>query len=232
MSLYFRRANLKILKSRVPFLSSSSNNNNLTIDENLNKTRLIKKVYKLNEKKSNYTNKKPNLKALKKDIPTRNENLNKKKQIKLIKSKYFHNEILRKNLYSPLKREYKILLSNLPNNRRCFMNLRNKDLDSIFEFANNSSKLSIYKKKLKIKKENNSMNSLKRKKIQSFMEEPKIRIHYKLSTNSSLHRSQSFAFDKNDKSLMNITFKNKDSSLDSINKDKQKIKLIDRKNNY
>lgn len=232
MNLSFPRATLKLLQSRIPFLNSSSNNNNLTINENFHKARLIKKVYKLNEKTKNYINKRQNLKPLKKNIITGNEKINKIKQIKLIKSKYFHNEILRKNINSPLKREYKRLLSNLPNNKRCFMNLRNKDLDSIFKFPNNSTKLFTHKKELMIKKGNNSINSSKKKDNKKFVEKPKITIHFKLSTNSTIHRSKSLVLDKIDKSLTNITFKNKDSSLNSANKDKQTIKLIDRKKKY
>jgi len=231
MNLSFPRATLKLLQSRISFLNSSSNSNNLTINENFHKARLIKKVYKLNEKTKNYIYKQPNLKPLKKNIITRNEKIHSIKQIKLIKSKYFHNEILRKNINSPLKREYKRLLSNLPNNKRCFMNLRNKDLDSIFKFPNNSTKLS----KKDLKKGNNAINSCKNKDNKKFVEKPKITIHFKLSTNSSIHRSKSLVLDKIDKidkSLTNITFKNKDSSLNSVNKDKQKIKLIDRKKRY
>ena len=57
-------------------------------------------------------------------------------------------------------------------------------------------------------------------------------IHYKIPLSCNMYKSKSVFFDKKDNDIFNYTYKKKDGSLSSINKTKQKIKLIDKNKKY
>ena len=75
-------------------------------------------------------------------MPKDSQKVIKKKEIQLIKKKLrlekspklicsFENSI-KDDLFSPLNDKYKLLISNINYNKRCFRNLSNKEFDNIF----------------------------------------------------------------------------------------------------
>ena len=235
MNESYPKASLKLLESRLKFLNSETTNNKEEKEEASHKINHIKKVFILNKKTKEFIKRNSNIKAYNKNFCKKNTNYDPKKKIRLIKSKYFHNELLRKNINSPLKREYKLLISNLPNNKRCFINLHNKDFDNIFKYPNNSMQNIVNKKEI-IKK--NNINLDKKRRIDNSIESKKDSIestktiHYKIPLSCNMYKSKSVFFDKKDNDIFNYTYKKKDGSLSSINKTKQKIKLIDKNKKY
>ena len=235
MNKSYPKASLKLLESRLKFLNSETTNNKEEKEEASHKINHIKKVFILNKKTKEFIKRNSNIKAYNKNFCKKNTNYDPKKKIRLIKSKYFHNELLRKNINSPLKREYKLLISNLPNNKRCFIHLHNKDFDNIFKYPNNSMQNILNKKEI-IKK--NNINLDKKRRIDNSIESKKDSIestkiiHYKVPLSCNTYKSKSVFVDKKDNDIFNYTYKKKDGSLSSINKTKQKIKLIDKNKKY
>ena len=235
MNKSYPKASLKLLESRLKFLNSETTSNKEDNQETSHKINHIKKVFILNQKTKAFIKRNSNIKAYNKNFCKKNTNYGPKNKIRLIKSKYFHNEILRKNIHSPLKREYKLLISNLPSNKRCFINLHNKDFDTIFKYPNNSMQKSLNKKEI-IKKSNVNLNNkrISDNNLESrkdSMDSTKT-IHYKLPLNFNSYKSKSVIVDKKDKSIMNYTYKKKEGSLSTIDKSKPKIKLIDKNKKY
>lgn len=98
----------------------------------------------------------PNNYYLDKDFSHALKNLLIKKKILLCKTSKSVNHIsksFKKEFTSPLKDKYRLLISNINNyNKRCFKNLRNKDLDSIFNYNLTLTKSPIKKNKKLITK--------------------------------------------------------------------------------
>ena len=158
-------------------------------------------------------------------------------KIRLIKSKYFHNDLLHKRVNSPLSREYESLKSYLPNSQRYLKYLTNSDFDTIFKCYNISTQKPFYHEKIIINPKNILSHKNKRKyrsKSQiediDFRDVPK-RIHFRLSA---------FPYTKNKNNLI-LTQKNTNNKkhclkgnilydLNSVNKNL--IKLVDKSKRY
>ena len=219
MSLSFQRLNLRLLDTKIRNMNNSFNIGKINKNRSFQKSSDIKKKFKLNALTKKFNNKNIRIQFYQKNANIRNQNLfnDKKKQIRLIKSNYFHNDLIKKNVDSPLKREYKKLLSNLANNKRCFNNLHNKNLDSIFklQIPNSNFTCSNSQKKIKIIKKNRkdtSVNtnksmifSTKKKILDKIPFEPKLKLHYRISSNSCKNNTQNISLDKNNKSCLNLS---------------------------
>ena len=239
MNISYPRANLQLLESRIKYLNTQSTNNinnKLDNDNTNHQSKHVKKVFKLNAKTKDYIKRTSNLKEFNNNLYKRSINTKKAHQIKIIKSKYFHNELLRKNVISPLRREYQLLVSNLPNNKRCFKNLHNKDFDSIFKNPNNSVKDNSLTKNISKK---NYIKDIKNKKglynsqeiKDNFFPTTRI-IHYKFSKNLASYYSKSMIVDDKHKNILNYSPKKYQHSIDSICERKPKVKLVDKKKKY
>ena len=190
MNLSFPRLNLSILEPKIKNMNNSFNNCKINKNRSFQKSSDIKKKFNLNALTKKYNNKNISIQFYQKNAVNRNPNIfnNKIKQIRLIKSNYFHNDFIQKKVDSPLKREYKKLLSNLPNNKRCFINLHNENLDSIFKlqipnsnFKRSNSQRKIIKKNRKDTSVNTNKSTIfPKKKICRIPFEPKLKIHYKI----------------------------------------------------
>ena len=215
MNLYLPKVNSSLLESRIKYRNNSINNINKK-DKNetfhkLSGINFFQNKFNLNTKTREYKYQNLNLQFFQKNAAKRNNLFDddKIRQIRLIKSRYFHNDLIRKNVDSPLKREYKKLLSNLPNNKRCFSNLQNKDFDSIFKIPINITQPIIRRKTLISNKRDMSINTnksiflLKKKELNRPLSKRKINIHYKLLINSSKNNLQNNILNKVNKSYMN-----------------------------
>ena len=240
MNKSYPRANLHSLESRIKFFKNTeSNNKNPDKKEKACLTNHIKKIFILNSKTKELIKRNSILKDYNKNFCKKNTNYDPKYQIRLIKSKYFHNELIRKNVYSPLKRRYKQLITNLPSNKRCFINLHNKDFDFIFRYPNNSTSSILYK--TIIIKNNNNKNLIQKRTLNKSIKSKKDladsikTIHYKISSDSVIYNRDSFIVDKEDKkikNIMNYIYKKKELSFGEINKAKQKVNLIEKNKKY
>ena len=211
MNLSLPKVNSSLLESRIKYRNNSINNiNNKDKNETFHKLsgiNFFQNKFNINTKTREYKYQNLNLQFFQKNATKRNNLFDddKIRQIRLIKSRYFHNDLIRKNVDSPLKREYKKLLSNLPNNKRCFSNLQNKDFDSIFKIPINITQPIIQRKTLISNKRDMSINTnksiflLKKKELNRPLSKRKINIHYKLLINSS----QNNILNKINKSCMN-----------------------------
>lgn len=219
MNLSFPRLNLSILEPKIKNMNNSFNNCKINKNRSFQKSSDIKKKFNLNALTKKYNNKNISIQFYQKNAVNRNPNIfnNKIKQIRLIKSNYFHNDFIQKKVDSPLKREYKKLLSNLPNNKRCFINLHNENLDSIFklQIPNSNFKRSNNQRKIiKKNRKDTSVNTNKstifpKKKICRIPFEPKLKIHYKISSNSCKNNTQNISLNKINKNCFNLSI-NKD----------------------
>ena len=215
MNLSLPKVNSSLLKSRIKYRNNSINNINKK-DKNetfhkLSGINFFQNKFNINTKTREYKYQNLNLQFFQKNATKRNNLFDddKIRQIRLIKSRYFHNDLIRKNVDSPLKREYKKLLSNLPNNKRCFSKLQNKDFDSIFKIPINITQPIIRRKTLISNKRDMSINTnksiflLKKKELNRPLSKRKINIHYKLLINSSKNNLQNNILNKVNKSCMN-----------------------------
>ena len=215
MNLSLPKVNSSLLESRIKYRNNSINNINKK-DKNetfhkLSGINFFQNKFNINIKTREYKYQNLNLQFFQKNAAKRNNLFDddKIRQIRLIKSRYFHNDLIRKNVDSPLKREYKKLLSNLPNNKRCFSNLQNKDFDSIFKIPINITQPIIRRKTLISNKRDMSINTnksiflLKKKELNRPLSKRKINIHYKLLINSSKNNLQNNILNKVNKSCMN-----------------------------
>ena len=215
MNLSLPKVNSSLLESRIKYRNNSINNINKK-DKNetfhkLSGINFFQNKFNINTKTREYKYQNLNLQFFQKNATKRNNLFDddKIRQIRLIKSRYFHNDLIRKNVDSPLKREYKKLLSNLPNNKRCFSNLQNKDFDSIFKIPINITQPIIRRKTLISNKRDMSINTnksiflLKKKELNRPLSKRKINIHYKLLINSSKNNLQNNILNKINKSCMN-----------------------------
>ena len=215
MNLSLPKVNSSLLESRIKYGNNSINNiNNKDKNETFHKLsgiNFFQNKFNINTKTREYKYQNLNLQFFQKNATKRNNLFDddKIRQIRLIKSRYFHNDLIRKNVDSPLKREYKKLLSNLPNNKRCFSNLQNKDFDSIFKIPINITQPIIRRKTLISNKRDMSINTnksiflLKKKELNRPLSKRKINIHYKLLINSSKNNLQNNILNKINKSCMN-----------------------------
>ena len=215
MNLSLPKVNSSLLESRIKYRNNSINNINKK-DKNetfhkLSDINFFQNKFNINTKTREYKYQNLNLQFFQKNATKRNNLFDddKIRQIRLIKSRYFHNDLIRKNVDSPLKREYKKLLSNLPNNKRCFSNLQNKDFDSIFKTPINITQPIIRRKTSISNKRDMSINTnksiflLKKKELNRPLSKRKINIHYKLLINSSKNNLQNNILNKINKSCMN-----------------------------
>lgn len=214
MNLSLPKVNSSLLESRIKYRNNSINNINKK-DKNetfhkLSGINFFQNKFNINTKTREYKYQNLNLQFFQKNATKRNNLFDDKiRQIRLIKSRYFHNDLIRKNVDSPLKREYKKLLSNLPNNKRCFSKLQNKDFDSIFKIPINITQPIIRRKTLISNKRDMSINTnksiflLKKKELNRPLSKRKINIHYKLLINSSKNNLQNNILNKVNKSCMN-----------------------------
>ena len=215
MNLSLPKVNSSLLESRIKYRNNSINNINKK-DKNetfhkLSGINFFQNKFNINIKTREYKYQNLNLQFFQKNAAKRNNLFDddKIRQIRLIKSRYFHNDLIRKNVDSPLKREYKKLLSNLPNNKRCFSKLQNKDFDSIFKIPINITQPIIRRKTLISNKRDMSINTnksiflLKKKELNRPLSKRKINIHYKLLINSSKNNLQNNILNKVNKSCMN-----------------------------
>ena len=215
MNLSLPKVNSSLLESRIKYRNNSINNINKK-DKNetfhkLSGINFFQNKFNINIKTREYKYQNLNLQFFQKNAAKRNNLFDddKIRQIRLIKSRYFHNDLIRKNVDSPLKREYKKLLSNLPNNKRCFSKLQNKDFDSIFKIPINITQPIIRRKTLISNKRDMSINTnksiflLKKKELNRPLSKRKINIHYKLLINSSKNNFQNNILNKVNKSCMN-----------------------------
>ena len=215
MNLSLPKVNSSLLESRIKYRNNSINN---IIKKDKNETfhklsgiNFFQNKFNINTKTREYKYQNLNLQFFQKNATKRNNLFDDDKitQIRLIKSRYFHNDLIRKNVDSPLKREYKKLLSNLRNNKRCFSNLQNKDFDSIFKIPINITQPIIRRKTLISNKRDMSINTnksiflLKKKELNRPLSKRKINIHYKLLINSSKNNLQNNILNKINKSCMN-----------------------------
>ena len=215
MNLSLPKVNSSLLESRIKYRNNSINNiNKKDMNETFHKlsgVNFFQNKFNINTKTKEYKYQNLNLQFFQKNAIKRNNLFDddKIRQIRLIKSRYFHNDLIRKNVDSPLKREYKKLLSNLPNNKRCFNNLQNKDFDSIFKIPINITQPIIRRKTLISNKRDMSINTnksiflLKKKELNRPLSKRKINIHYKLLINSSKNNLQNNILNKINKSCMN-----------------------------
>ena len=215
MNLSLPKVNSSLLESRIKYRNNSINNiNKKDKSETFHKLsgiNFFQNKFNINTKTREYKYQNLNLQFFQKNATKRNNLFDddKIRQIRLIKSRYFHNDLIRKNVDSPLKREYKKLLSNLPNNKRCFSNLQNKDFDSIFKIPINITQPIIRRKTLISNKRDMSINTnksiflLKKKELNRPLSKRKINIHYKLLINSSKNNLQNNILNKINKSCMN-----------------------------
>lgn len=241
MNLSFPKANLRILESRIKYKNMNNSYNNSQIDKNRSfqkSSDIIKKKFNINALTKKYKNKNINIQFYKKNAASKSKNLfnDKNKQIRLMKSKYFHNDLIQKKVNSPIKREYKNLLSIVPNNKRCFINLHNKDLDNIFKLnipnsnftrAFNQRKPIMINKKYKKDISVNTNKSLifsKKKESERIRFEPKIKIHYKISSNSCKNNTQDITLNKNNKSFIYSSSNNE--SITPLYKSKSNINKV------
>ena len=215
MNLSLPKVNSSLLESRIKYRNNSINNINKK-DKNetfhkLSGINFFQNKFNINTKTREYKYQNLNLQFFQKNATKRNNLFDddKIRQIRLIKSRYFHNDLIRKNVDSPLKREYKKLLSNLPNNKRCFNNLQNKDFDSIFKIPINITQPIFRRKTLISNKRDMSINTnksiflLKKKELNRPLSKRKINIHYKLLIYSSKNNLQNNILNKINKSCMN-----------------------------
>ena len=188
MNLSLPKVNSSLLESRIKYRNNSINNINKK-DKNetfhkLSGINFFQNKFNINTKTREYKYQNLNLQFFQKNATKRNNLFDddKIRQIRLIKSRYFHNDLIRKNVDSPLKREYKKLLSNLPNNKRCFSKLQNKDFDSIFKIPINITQPIIRRKTLISNKRDMSINTnksiflLKKKELNRPLSKRKINI--------------------------------------------------------
>ena len=199
----------------------------------------IKNAYKLNNKTKQILNRNDNINILKKnDKYISRTKVNNK--IRLIKSKYFQNEILIQRVNSPLKREYKTLKSYIPNSQRYFKYLSNSDLDSIFKYNNNSNQNGIfYEKEIKVLTNPKRIFDYKnrRKNVNKNNEEEKDfrdiqkTIFIRLSKNPSTNNTNNIILkQKKEKINKNCLRRNIFYDFNSVNKNK--IKLVDKSKQY
>lgn len=152
-------------------------------EDNYNKFKqvdVIKKTNFLEEKTKKYSNNNYRLFSVKHYLHKKKSSVVRKFENELIKkklklnqtSKLIDNDLksLNYGLTSPLNDKYKVLISNIDYNRRCFRNLDNKEFDCIFKDKANLSQEPIESRKRLIPKStmtrnrNNNLN----KKIQKF----------------------------------------------------------------
>ena len=158
-------------------------------------------------------------------------------KIKLINSKYFNNELLIKRVYSPLKREYESLKTNLPNSGRYFKYLKNSDLDSIFKYNDIYTQKGIYyNKEIKNPQSNTTYRnrqkniSINQGQFKDFISTQK-KIYYRRRPNHLESKAWSDNFAKKN-------FENKTSCLkgniqfDFCSVKKNKIKLVDKSKKF
>ena len=180
--------NKNFLESQIRQFTTVKNIIDQIEEENFNKfnqIEVIKKTNLLEKKKQNYSNNHSHLYSIKNYLYKSDPKVIKKIENQLIKNKLKRDKKptliyeIKKNLrgdilspFSPLNERYKLLISNIDYNKRCFRNLSNRDFDSIFNDNNSSinqepiknkktpsSKLKIikkinYKKNKEIKKRN------------------------------------------------------------------------------
>ena len=113
MNLSFPRLNLSILEPKIKNINNSFNIGKINKNRSFQKSSDIKKKFNLNALTKKYNNKNISIQFYQKNAVNRNPNIfnNKIKQIRLIKSNYFHNDFIQKKVDSPLKREYKKLFT-------------------------------------------------------------------------------------------------------------------------
>ena len=237
MNLSLPKVNSSLLESRIKYRNNSINNINKK-DKNetfhkLSGINFFQNKFNLNTKKREYKYQNLNLQFFQKNATKRNNLFDddKIRQIRLIKSRYFHNDLIRKNVDSPLKREYKKLLSNLPNNKRCFSNLQNKDFDSIFKIPINITQPIIRRKTLISNKRDMSINTnksiflLKKKELNRPLSKRKININFapiynhKENLNNTKYLNLIMKLSKKTKiklNLLNRTKKDEVKSCESI----------------
>ena len=180
--------NKNFLESQIRQFTTVKNIIDQIEEENFNKfnqIEVIKKTNIIEKKKQNYSNNNSRLFSIKNYLYKSDPKVIKKIENQLIKNKLKRDKKptliyeIKKNLrgdilspFSPLNERYKLLISNIDYNKRCFRNLSNRDFDSIFNDNNSSinqepiknkktpsSKLKIikkinYKKNKEIKKRN------------------------------------------------------------------------------
>ena len=128
----------------------------------LNQIDILKKNNILEDKIKKYVESNQRLYSVKHHLHTKNnrvvgnfENELIKKKLKLEQTSklLYDNFKINSNITSPLNERYKMLISNIDYNKRCFRNLSNKDFDSIFKDKTNLSQEPIidYKKWLNSK---------------------------------------------------------------------------------
>ena len=167
--------NKNFLESQIRQFTTVKNIIDNIEEESINKfnqVEVIKSTNLLEKRKQNYSRKNTRLFSVKHYQYKNNPKIIHKIENKLIKNKlkrniepkliYFHEKSLGGDIFSPLNEKYKLLISSIDYNKRCFRNLRNKDFDNIFNDNSNIHKEYIKKLSLeqsipkKITKRNNN----------------------------------------------------------------------------
>ena len=180
--------NKNFLESQIRQFTTVKNIIDQIEEENFNKfnqIEVIKKTNLLEKKKQNYSN---NF-SIKNYLYKSDPKVIKKIENQLIKNKLKRDKKptliyeIKKNLrsdilspFSPLNKRYKLLISNIDYNKRCFRNLSNRDFDSIFNDNNSSinqepikNKSTIKSKQKRIKKVNYKKNKEIKKRNRYFI---------------------------------------------------------------
>ena len=220
-------------------------------DENYNKfdqIELIKKTNLLEQKKKNYLNNKSHLISLKsyfhknkKNVIKKIENLliNKKlKQDKSTKYIFEYQNKIKDDLISPLNYKYKLLISNIDYNKRCFRNLSNKDFDSIFNDNSSWSQEPIKKHNISLPKKIKKKNKIKD--IKNNLKNRNKNIFYSLSTVSNNYNNNYFINKKKLKTskykkinnFNKINYLIKTNNNQQNNSNKSNIKIINDYTNH
>ena len=194
----------------------------------LNQIDILKKNNILEDKIKKYVESNQRLYSVKHHLHTKNnrvvgnfENELIKKKLKLEQTSklLYDNFKINSNITSPLNERYKMLISNIDYNKRCFRNLSNKDFDSIFKDKTNLSQEPIidYKKWLNSKssRSKNKKTNKRNQEVNTEHRNKKLNI-YKLSTTTNFFENR----------LKNYIKKNNNNSKNLNSTSKSKTNII------
>ena len=173
-----------------------------------------------------------------KNVIKKIENLliNKKlKQDKSTKYIFEYQNKIKDDLISPLNYKYKLLISNIDYNKRCFRNLSNKDFDSIFNDNSSWSQEPIKKHNISLPKKIKIKNKIKD--IKNNLKHRNKNIFYSLSTVSNNYNNNYFINKKKLKTskykkINNFNYLIKTNNNQQNNSNKSNIKIINDYTNH
>ena len=216
--------NKNFLESQIRRFTTVKNIIDNIEEENFNKfnqIELIKKTNLLEQKKQNYSINNSHLFSVKHYLSKDNKKVIKKIENQLIKKKLrlekspklicSYENIIKDDLFSPLNDKYKLLISNIDYNKRCFRNLSNKEFDNIFNDK--------FKWGPGLLDNNNSIprSDVKKYKISKNKKNKEIKKNYKSRNNKKNGRLSTISCDHNYNNIFSNRIKNiKHSNKNSI----------------